>query len=267
MLMSINVKLNQHLQDKTTRMKNEDSTRLGDAEVSEKIIEFKNVTKEYKLGDVTIKALDGIDFSIYEGEFVVILGASGAGKSTILNLLGGMDVVTSGDVIVNGNTITQYNEKKLTTFRAEDVGFVFQFYNLIPNLTALENVEFASEVCKDHLDAKDILDKVGLSERLNNFPSQLSGGEQQRVAIARAVAKNPLLLLCDEPTGALDYKTSKSVLKLLQDLNKETKKCIVLITHNAAIAPIADRVIKVKSGKIEEVTTNDVKQSIEGIEW
>lgn len=235
--------------------------------MTKKLIEFKNVTKEYNLGDVSIKALDGVDFSIYEGEFVVILGASGAGKSTILNILGGMDLASSGEVFVNGNNITQYDDKKLTTFRAEEVGFVFQFYNLIPNLTALENVEFASEVCKDHLDAKEVLEKVGLGERKNNFPSQLSGGEQQRVAIARAVAKNPLLLLCDEPTGALDYKTGKSVLKLLQDLNKETQKCIVLITHNTAIAPIADRVIKVKSGKIDEVITNAETQSIEGIEW
>ncbi|MFD2655781.1 ABC transporter ATP-binding protein [Gracilibacillus thailandensis] len=235
--------------------------------MKKKLIEFENVTKEYKMGDMTIKALDGVDFSIYEGELVVILGASGAGKSTILNILGGMDTVTSGEVFVNGNAITKYDEKKLTVFRAEDVGFVFQFYNLIPNLTALENVEFASEVCKNHLNANEILGEVGLDERKDNFPSQLSGGEQQRVAIARAVTKNPLLLLCDEPTGALDYKTGKSVLKLLQDLNKEIQKCIVLITHNAAIAPIADRVIKVKSGKIEEVKTNDVTQSIEEIEW
>jgi putative ABC transport system ATP-binding protein len=235
--------------------------------MKKKLIEFENVTKEYKMGDMTIKALDGVDFSIYEGELVVILGASGAGKSTILNILGGMDTVTSGEVFVNGNVITKYDEKKLTVFRAEDVGFVFQFYNLIPNLTALENVEFASEVCKNHLNANEILGEVGLDERKDNFPSQLSGGEQQRVAIARAVTKNPLLLLCDEPTGALDYKTGKSVLKLLQDLNKKIQKCIVLITHNAAIAPIADRVIKVKSGKIEEVKTNDVTQSIEEIEW
>lgn len=235
--------------------------------MTKKLIEFKNVTKEYKLGDVSIKALDGVDFSIYEGEFVVILGASGAGKSTILNILGGMDLATSGEVFVNGNNTTQYDEKELTTFRAEEVGFIFQFYNLIPNLTALENVEFASEVCKDHLYAKEVLEKVGLGARKNNFPSQLSGGEQQRVAIARAVAKNPLLLLCDEPTGALDYKTGKSVLKLLQDLNKETQKSVVLITHNTAIAPIADRVIKVKSGKIDEVITNAATKSIDGIEW
>lgn len=205
--------------------------------MKENLLKFKNVTKEYRVGDVSIKAINGIDFAIAEGEFVVILGASGAGKSTILNILGGMDTVTSGQVLVQNNDITKFNERSLTAYRGEKVGFVFQFYNLISNLTALENVEFASEVCEDHLDAKDILRKVGLEDRLNHFPSQLSGGEQQRVAIARAVAKNPLLLLCDEPTGALDYVTGKSVLKLLQDLNKETKKCVILITHNSAIAP------------------------------
>ncbi|MEW9701831.1 ABC transporter ATP-binding protein [Paenibacillus sp. SI8] len=231
------------------------------------LIEFKKVTKEYKIGEVLIKALNGVDFSISEGEFVVILGASGAGKSTILNILGGMDTATSGQVFVGDQEITRLNEKKLTQYRGENVGFVFQFYNLIPNLNALENVEFATEVCKDHLDAKDILYKVGLKDRIQNFPSQLSGGEQQRVAIARAVAKNPLLLLCDEPTGALDYVTGKSVLKLLQDLNKETKKCVVLVTHNSAIAPMADKIIKVKSGMIESVTINEEKQSVEGIEW
>ncbi|NRR23603.1 ABC transporter ATP-binding protein [Brevibacillus sp. MS2.2] len=231
------------------------------------LIEFKKVTKEYKIGEVPIKALNGVDFSIAEGEFVVILGASGAGKSTILNLLGGMDMATSGQVFVGEQEITRFNEKRLTQYRGEKVGFVFQFYNLIPNLNALENVEFATEVCKNHLDAKEILHKVGLQNRMKNFPSQLSGGEQQRVAIARAVAKNPLLLLCDEPTGALDYVTGKSVLKLLQDLNKETKKCVVLVTHNSAIAPMADKIIKVKSGMIESVTINREKQSVEGIEW
>jgi len=231
------------------------------------LIEFKNVTKEYKIGEVPIKALNGVDFSINEGEFVVVLGASGAGKSTILNILGGMDTATSGKVTVGDNDITSFNEKKLTGYRAEKVGFVFQFYNLIPNLNALENVEFATEVCKDHLDAKEILNKVGLKNRIKNFPSQLSGGEQQRVAIARAVAKNPLLLLCDEPTGALDYVTGKSVLKLLQDLNTETKKCVVLVTHNSAIVPMADKIIRVKSGRIESVTINEHKQSVEGIEW
>lgn len=231
------------------------------------LIEFRNVTKAYPIGEVTIQALAGVDFSILEGEFVVILGASGAGKSTILNILGGMDTATSGQVFVGDQEITGWNEKRLTEYRGEQVGFVFQFYNLIPNLNALENVEFATEVCKDHLDARDILHKVGLTDRLKNFPSQLSGGEQQRVAIARAVAKNPALLLCDEPTGALDYVTGKSVLKLLQDLNKETKTCVVLVTHNSAIAPMADKVIRVKSGKIENITINEYKQSVEGIEW
>lgn len=231
------------------------------------LIEFKHVTKEYKTGEVPIQALNGVDFSIHEGEFVVVLGASGAGKSTILNILGGMDTATSGEVIIDGRDITNFNEKNLTRYRAEKVGFVFQFYNLIPNLNALENVEFAAEVCKDHLDAKEILAKVGLENRMTNFPSQLSGGEQQRVAIARAVAKNPTLLLCDEPTGALDYVTGKSVLKLLQDLNKETKKCVVLVTHNTAIAPMADKIVRVKSGRIESVTINEHKQSVERIEW
>jgi len=232
-----------------------------------KLIEFKDVTKEYKIGEVSIKALNGVDFSISEGEFVVILGASGAGKSTILNILGGMDTATKGQVYIGDQEITSWNERKLTQYRAEKVGFVFQFYNLIPNLNALENVEFATEVCKDHLDPEDILHKVGLTNRIKNFPSQLSGGEQQRVAIARAVAKNPLLLLCDEPTGALDYVTGKAVLKLLQDLNQDTKKCVVVVTHNSALAPMADKVIKVKSGKIESITINKEKQSIEGIEW
>lgn len=231
------------------------------------LIEFKHVTKEYRIGDVPIQALNGVDLSINEGEFVVILGASGAGKSTILNILGGMDTASSGKVTVRGRDITNFNEKNLTRYRAEEVGFVFQFYNLIPNLNALENVEFATEVCKHHLDAKEILTKVGLENRMANFPSQLSGGEQQRVAIARAVAKNPTLLLCDEPTGALDYVTGKSVLKLLEDLNKETNKCVVLVTHNTAIAPMADKIIRVKSGKIDSVIVNEHKQSVERIEW
>lgn len=233
----------------------------------ENLIEFKQVTKQYNIGDICIQALNGVDFSIKEGEFVVILGASGAGKSTILNILGGMDTATAGQVVVGSQNITKLNERKLTTYRAEKIGFVFQFYNLIPNLNVLENVEFATEVCNNHLDPKQILLSVGLENRLQNFPSQLSGGEQQRVAIARAVAKNPLLLLCDEPTGALDYMTGKSVLKLLQDLNRETKKCVVLVTHNTAIAPMADKIIKVKSGEIESIILNDNKQSIEGIEW
>jgi putative ABC transport system ATP-binding protein len=241
--------------------------QLKELEEVKELIEFKAVTKEYKIGEVPIRALDGVDFTISEGEFVVVLGASGAGKSTILNILGGMDTATSGQVLVGGEEITKWNEKQLTQYRGEKVGFVFQFYNLISNLNALENVEFAAEVCKNHLDAKEVLHKVGLTSRMKNFPSQLSGGEQQRVAIARAVAKNPLLLLCDEPTGALDYKTGKSVLRLLEDLNRETNKCIVLVTHNSAIAPMADKVIKVKSGKIESMTINERKQSVEGIEW
>lgn len=231
------------------------------------LIDFQDVKKAYKVGEVLIQALSGVSFSIEEGEFVVILGASGAGKSTILNILGGMDTATSGNVFVGGRDITGFTEKERTAYRGSEVGFVFQFYNLIQNLTALENVEFASEVCKDPLDAKDILQKVGLTQRIKNFPSQLSGGEQQRVAIARAIAKNPLLLLCDEPTGALDYVTGKAVLKLLQDLNQETKKCVVLVTHNTAIASMADKVISVKSGQIESVVVNSEKQSIEGIEW
>lgn len=230
-------------------------------------IQFSKVTKKYTIGEVQIKALDGVDFSISEGEFVVVLGASGAGKSTILNILGGMDTASTGQVQVDGRDLSGYNEGQLTAYRAGQVGFVFQFYNLIPNLNALENVEFAAEVCRDHLDAKEVLQKVGLSSRMKNFPSQLSGGEQQRVAIARAVAKNPALLLCDEPTGALDYVTGKSVLKLLQDLNQDMKTCIVLVTHNSAIAPIADKVIRVKSGLIESVTVNASKQSVEEIEW
>ncbi|MGE8005866.1 ABC transporter ATP-binding protein [Lysinibacillus sp. NPDC093216] len=231
------------------------------------LIEFRNITKEYFIGEVPIKALNGVNFIIEEGEFVVILGASGAGKSTILNILGGMDTPTLGEVIVEKKDITEFNEKKLTDYRAKKIGFVFQFYNLIPNLTALENVEFAVEVSKNHLDPEETLKQVGLIDRMNNFPSQLSGGEQQRVAIARAIAKNPLLLLCDEPTGALDYKTGKSVLQLLEDINRETHKCVVLITHNSAIAPMADKVIKVKSGIIENITINENKKTIKDIEW
>jgi len=232
-----------------------------------KIIEFENVSKTYQMGEVQIRAVDCISFSIDEGELVIILGASGAGKTTILNMLGGMDTVTGGEIIVGGENITTYNEKKLTDYRRLNVGFVFQFYNLITNLNALENVEFAAETCKDHLDAKEILGVVGLSERLKNFPAQLSGGEQQRVAIARAAAKNPLLLLCDEPTGALDYATSKAVLRLLTDINEKYRKTVIIITHNNALAAMADKVIKVRSGKIEDVMLNPVKTPIEQIEW
>ncbi|MCX4313002.1 MAG: ABC transporter ATP-binding protein [Clostridia bacterium] len=231
------------------------------------LIEFKNVSKIYKLGEVEIPALAGVDFSIEAGEFVVVLGASGAGKSTVLNILGGMDGASDGEVIVEGDDITKYSQKQLTMYRREKVGFVFQFYNLISNLNALENVEFAASVAPDHLDPADTLDKVGLADRAHNFPSQLSGGEQQRVAIARAVAKNPLLLLCDEPTGALDYKTGKMVLKLLEDVNIKYGKTVILITHNSAIAPMADKVIHMRSGKVERIDMNEARTPVETIEW
>ena len=231
------------------------------------LIEFKNVRKIYKLGEVEIPALDGVDFSIDGGEFVVVLGASGAGKSTILNILGGMDSATDGEAIVAGDDITKYTQKQLTLYRRKKVGFVFQFYNLISNLNALENVEFAASVTDAHLDPAETLAAVGLSERARNFPSQLSGGEQQRVAIARAVAKNPLLLLCDEPTGALDYKTGKMVLKLLENVNTDYKKTVVLITHNSAIAPMADKVIHVRSGRVEKIELNEKRVSVDDIEW
>ena len=232
-----------------------------------KIIEFKDVSKTYAMGEVKIKAVDNINFTIDEGELVVILGASGAGKTTILNMLGGMDAVTNGEILVGGDNISAYNEKRMTDYRRVNIGFVFQFYNLITNLNALENVEFAAETCKNHLDAKEILGIVGLSERLKNFPGQLSGGEQQRVAIARAVAKNPLLLLCDEPTGALDYVTSKAVLRLLTDVNEKYGKTVIIITHNNALAAMADKVIRVRSGKIDGVIINETKTPIENIDW
>lgn len=234
---------------------------------SEHLIEFKNVSKIYKLGEVEIPALNGVDFTVERGELVVVLGASGAGKSTVLNILGGMDTATSGNVIVDGEDITEYKQKQLTLYRRKKVGFVFQFYNLIANLNALENVEFAASVVDDHLDPAQTLERVGLSDRAKNFPSQLSGGEQQRVAIARAVAKNPLLLLCDEPTGALDYKTGKMVLQLLEDINRKYGKTVILITHNSAIAPMADKVIHIRSGKVEKVEYNAERVPIESIEW
>ena len=243
------------------------NTEAAAAPPSEHLIEFKNVCKIYKLGEVEIPALNGVDFTVERGEFVVVLGASGAGKSTVLNILGGMDTATSGNVIVDGEDITEYKPKRLTLYRREKVGFVFQFYNLIANLNALENVEFAASVVQDHLDPAETLERVGLSERAKNFPSQLSGGEQQRVAIARAVAKNPLLLLCDEPTGALDYKTGKMVLQLLEDINRKYDKTVILITHNSAIAPMADKVIHMRSGKVEKVEHNATRVPIESIEW
>lgn len=232
-----------------------------------RLCETERSKKIYKMGEVEIAAADGIDFSVGKGEFAVVVGASGAGKTTVLNILGGMDTATSGEVIVDGNDITTYNTKQLTAYRRDDIGFVFQFYNLVPNLTALENVELALQICKDPLDAMAVLEDVGLGERAANFPAQLSGGEQQRVSIARALAKNPKLLLCDEPTGALDYNTGKAILKLLQDTCRKKGMTVILITHNSAIAPMADRVIKIKNGKVSKVTLNENPISVETIEW
>jgi len=230
-------------------------------------IEFENVNKKYKMGEVIIDALDNTNFQINRGELVVIVGPSGAGKTTTLNILGGMDTVTSGNVYVDGKDITKLNNKQLVKYRRNDIGFVFQFYNLVQNLTAKENVELATQLCVDALNVDEILNKVGLEERKDNFPSKLSGGEQQRVAIARAIAKNPKLLLCDEPTGALDYKTGKSILKLLQDMARNEKMTVIIITHNAAIAPMADKVIHFKNGMAEKIVVNDNPISIEEIEW
>ena len=230
-------------------------------------IEFKNINKEYQMGEVTIKALENTNFEIEKGELVVIVGPSGAGKTTTLNILGGMDTATSGEVIVDGKNVTKLKNKELIKYRREDIGFVFQFYNLVQNLTAKENVELATQICKDSLDPEEVMEKVGLKERMNNFPSQLSGGEQQRVAIARAIAKNPKLLLCDEPTGALDYKTGKQILKLLQDTAKKEKMTVLIITHNGALAPMADKVIHFKNGTAEKIEINNNPISIEEIEW
>lgn len=230
-------------------------------------IEFKNVNKQYKMGEVIIQALKDTNFSIKKGELVVIVGASGAGKTTTLNILGGMDRATSGKVIVDGKEITSLKDRELIKYRREDIGFVFQFYNLIQNLTAKENVELATQLCKDALDVEETLKKVGLENRKDNFPSQLSGGEQQRVAIARAIAKNPKILLCDEPTGALDYKTGKQILKLLQDTCRKENMTVVIITHNLAIAPMADKVIHFKNGSAEKIEINERPVSIDNIEW
>lgn len=232
-----------------------------------KYIEFKDVKKIYKMGEVEIEALSGVDFSIDKGEFVIVAGASGAGKSTILNILGGMDTPSSGKVIVDNQNVDAFSNKDLITYRRHDIGFVFQFYNLVQNLTAIENLELATQICKDPLNVEEVLDAVGLSDRKKNFPAQLSGGEQQRVAIARALAKNPKLLLCDEPTGALDYNTGKSILKLLQDTSRKMGMTVVVITHNLAITPMGDKVIRVKNGKIEDITINENPIPVERIEW
>lgn len=230
-------------------------------------VEFKNVKKTYNMGEVSIDALRDVSFEIEKGEICVIVGASGAGKTTLLNILGGMDSLTSGTVILDGKEISSYNARQLTTYRRYDVGFVFQFYNLIQNLTAVENVELAAQICRDPLDANEVIDMVGLHDRANNFPAQLSGGEQQRVAIARALAKNPKLLLCDEPTGALDYNTGKVILKLLQDCSRERGMTVVIITHNGALTAMADRVVSIKSGTITDVRINKNPTPVENIEW
>lgn len=235
--------------------------------MQEHYIKFEDVRKSYGSGNAQINALDGVDFEINKGEFCILLGSSGAGKTTLLNMLGGMDVVTSGNIEFDGRKVSEFDKRELIEYRRHDVGFVFQFYNLIPNLTALENVEIAAQLCKNPIPANEALDMVGLTERANNFPAQLSGGEQQRVAIARALAKNPRLLLCDEPTGALDYVTGKAVLKLLYDLSKERGTTVIIITHNQAIAPMADRIIKIKSGKIYSNELNENVTSIDEIEW
>ena len=230
-------------------------------------IKVENLTKEYTMGEIKLLAVDDVSFEINEGELTVILGPSGAGKTTILNILGGMDSPTSGSIIIDGKDISKYSDKKLTYYRRNDIGFVFQFYNLVQNLTALENVELASQICKDTIPAKEVLEKVGLTERMNNFPSQLSGGEQQRVAIARAIAKKPKLLLCDEPTGALDSITGKKVLEVLQDIGKKYNITIVIITHNQIISQMADKVIKMKNGKISDLIINKKPKDIKEIDW
>ena len=230
-------------------------------------IEFKKVNKVYKMGEVEIKALNNTSFEIEKGQLICILGPSGDGKTTCLNILGGMDRLTSGNVIVDGKIINDLSEKQLIKYRRNDIGFVFQFYNLIQNMTVIENVELATQLCKNSLDPSDILDKVGLKNRKNNFPAQLSGGEQQRVAIARAICKNPKLLLCDEPTGALDYKTGKQILKLLQDTCRNEQMTVIIITHNSAISPMADKVIKFKNGTVSDVIINEKPKNIEDIEW
>ena len=232
-----------------------------------KFVELRDVRKIYQMGEVEIRAVDGIDFCIDQGEFVVVVGPSGAGKTTVLNILGGMDTASSGEVWVDGNNVAEYSNKELTRYRRDDIGFVFQFYNLVQNLTAKENVELASQICKNPLKAEDVLSEVGLKERMDNFPAQLSGGEQQRVAIARALAKNPKLLLCDEPTGALDYQTGKQILKLLQKTCWKKNMTVIVITHNSALAPMADHVIEIKNGRVGREYFNERPLPVEKIEW
>ena len=235
--------------------------------MSTEFVTFEGVSKIYQTGDVSIKAVDNISFSIQKGEFVVIVGPSGAGKTTVLNMLGGMDPCSSGTITVDGEVVSGYSSRQLTGYRRHDIGFVFQFYNLVQNLTALENVELAAQICRDPMDAATALTEVGLESRMNNFPAQLSGGEQQRVAIARALAKNPKLLLCDEPTGALDYLTGKAILKLLQDTCRNKGMTVIVITHNSALTPMADRVIHIKNGTVSEMHLNDTPTPVEEIEW
>ena len=230
-------------------------------------VKLDKVSKIYKMGEVEIRAVDNISFEISKGEFVVVVGPSGAGKTTVLNILGGMDTATKGNVFVDGSNIAKYNNRQLTAYRRDDIGFVFQFYNLVPNLTALENVELAMQICKNPLDAKKVLCEVGLEDRMGNVPAQLSGGEQQRVSIARALAKNPKLLLCDEPTGALDYQTGKAILKLLQDMCRQKGMTVIVITHNTAITPMADRVIRIKNGRVSEMSLNAQPMPVQEIEW
>ncbi len=230
-------------------------------------LDLENVSKQYKVGSVVVNALEEVSFGLEDGEFAVVLGSSGAGKTTLLNLLGGMDSASGGKIVLDGREVTALDKRGLTSYRRNDVGFVFQFYNLMPNLTALENVEIAVEICKNHLDPKEILEQVGLSDRLNNFPAQLSGGEQQRVSIARALAKNPKLLLCDEPTGALDYVTGKRILKLLYEVTRSRKKPVIVVTHNQALKDMADRVIHIRSGRIEKIDVNQNPLPIDEIEW
>lgn len=233
----------------------------------EEFVKLTEVTKIYQMGEVEIHAADGINFAISRGEFAVIVGPSGAGKTTVLNILGGMDTATTGQVLVDGEDVTGFNRKQLTAYRRDDIGFVFQFYNLVPNLTALENVELALQICKNPRDALDVLEEVGLGDRKDNFPAQLSGGEQQRVSIARALAKNPKLMLCDEPTGALDYNTGKAILKLLQNTCRERNMTVIVITHNSALAPMADRLIQIKNGRVSKMELNEHPVSVDQIEW